>query len=124
VDIAGALANGLHHDRIDDADDRRILGALEHLVETDILLLLGAEFNVALADILQDVLQPLRGLLGKALQGPNLLFRRDHRLNLQPGQRMHLLQPNDVEGVAQCDRNVVRACGWGSWCASSAPRAG
>ena len=101
MDIAGMFAQGFHHNGIDDADDGRFLGALQHFFEADILAGCGAEFHFALGHIAEHIFEMLCWIAREALQQfADFTIGCHHRDHIQPGMVMHAYQPDDVKGVA------------------------
>jgi len=100
VDVAGALADGLEDDLVDEADDRRLVHQLAEAVEAH-LLVGGPD-----PDLPDHGLQVL--VEGRVLvQGPlEVVQGDDGRHDLVAGVAAHVIQGQDVEGVHHAEREL------------------
>jgi hypothetical protein len=104
VDIAGALLDRVEQQRVDPADDRRLVGDLEdvdqllagagHLV---LVLTLGAEIAALVLLAAVDLVDDLE----------DLLRRHQHRLDLRAQLRAQIVQRADLQRIGDRDRDDV-----------------
>jgi len=110
VDVRGPLLDGVGQDQVDQLDDRRVLGRLPQLGDIDGVLALLERFDVLVIEVLHDVLDHAGRvvvLVDGILDGG---FGRHHRLHLEAGHELDVVDGEDVTGIRHGDgEDVARA---------------
>ena len=113
MNIACLPAQRLHHDRVHDADDRCAHGLLFQVRRLRLDLLVLGDFHVVVDGLLERLFQ--RFLLSRESfeQFVDVALRRDERNDVVLGHRAKIVQGQDVERVAERDRQRVAHPGHG-----------
>ena len=107
VDVRGPLLDGVGEDQVHQLDDRGILGRLPQLGDVDVVVPLPEGLDVLVVEVLHDVLDHAGRvvvLVDGVLDGG---LRRHHRLHLEAGHELDVVDGEDVAGVRHGDGQDV-----------------
>ena len=107
MDIRRPFLDGVGQDQVHQFDDRGVLGGLAQFGGVDVVVLFPQRLDVLVVESLHDVLDQAGRvvvLVDGVLDG---CFRRHHRLHLEPGHELDIVDGEDVARVRHGDGEDV-----------------